>query len=156
MTRLQLTGSNSADAIYAVVKKAKADLEARKIMVAALVGDNAASVQSALSWCFGSAGFVHRIHLLPHRMQGEDGVAIPIRCAAHSIQLLLGDVSDTPLVAAAMRTMEAILEECQDNNTQDRLKAMQCAAGKPLGKLPLKPVETRYSRCTFFLDCRLS
>ena len=66
-----------------------------------------------------------------------------MRCAAHSFQLLLADVSDTPLVRSAVSTMNNILGQCADMEVKKKLKSLQQASGRPEGKLPLIPVATR-------------
>ena len=50
-----------------------------------------------------------------------------IRCAAHSMQLLLNDLNETPLVKAAEKTLTSILDQCEDREVQKKLKGLQAA-----------------------------
>ena len=79
-----------------------------------------------------------------------------IRCAAHSFQLLLNDLEATPLVRAAVSTMNTLLEKCDDRGIQVSLKELQKVAGKGEGKLPIKPVDTRCAgsrRVVLYMTC---
>lgn len=65
---------------------------------------------------------------------------------AHSFQLLLTDLSETPLVRNSMATLNRVLEFTEDPEIQKTLKELQRSAGRGEGKIPIKPVETRCSR----------
>jgi len=78
------------------------------------------------------------------RVEAEDPACVGIRCAAHSFQLLLKDLETTPLVRGSLAYMDTVLQTLEPPQMQDKLKELQKAAGKPQGKVPLKPVETRY------------
>ena len=129
---------NSGELIYNVVKKEKEDMEARGISVVAIVADNASGIQNAIA-----------------RIESEDPSCVAIRCAAHSFQLLLHDLESTPLVRAAMATTESVITYCSQREVEEKLKDLQKAAGKSEGKLPLKPVETRWSTKIYAMEVLL-
>ena len=68
-----------------------------------------------------------------------------MRCAAHTMQLLLQDLEATPLVRGALQTMERVLESVGSKERQDKLKEVQKVAGRREGAIPVKPVDTRYT-----------
>lgn len=80
----------------------------------------------------------------PCRIESEDPGCFALRCAAHTFQLLLKDIEDTPLVRGAVQTAENVIEKMEDRELQIKLKDLQKAAGKGEGKLPIKSVDTRY------------
>ena len=78
------------------------------------------------------------------RIESDDPSCFGIRCAAHSLQLLLRDLEATPLVRGATSTMETLLELLDSPEKQEKLKDYQRVAGKREGCIPIKPVETRF------------
>ena len=60
---------------------------------------------------------------------------ISITILAHSLQLLLADLEDTPLVRGSLQTMETLLETLEARELQIKLKEVQKAAGHGEGKL---------------------
>ena len=56
------------------------------------------------------------------RIESEDEACAAIRCAAHSLQLLLKDLESTPLVRGALAYMELLLQHLEPPQLQDRLK----------------------------------
>lgn len=67
--------TNHAEVIFLRLEKIKAELERRGLIVAAVVGDNASGVQSALA-----------------KVEEKDPACLAVRCGAHSLQLLLHDL----------------------------------------------------------------
>ena len=53
-------------------------------------------------------------HFLISRIETQDPGCCALRCAAHTFQLLLGDLTDTPLVRGAVQTMESLLTTMED------------------------------------------
>lgn len=137
--------SNAGDLIFAAVMREKERLEGLGVRIAAVVGDNATGVQNALM----RFGFFSRNYFFvfsPNRVEAEDPTCLAIRCAAHSFQLLLKDVEDTPLVQAAMQTTEKVLRQTEGLEIQRKLKEVQKIDGAVEGKLPIKPVDTRLAK----------
>ena len=78
-----------------------------------------------------------------YRLEADDPSCLAIKCAAHTFQLLMADVSNTPLMKGAIATMEGVLEQLGDRDVQNTLKALQKAKTGNEGALPVKPVATR-------------
>ena len=79
-------------------------------------------------------------------MTSDDSACISIRCAAHSLQRLLKDVENTPLVKASLNTLGNLIDMLDTPENQDKLKSLQQAASgnKGEGCIFLKPVDTRF------------
>ena len=84
-------------------------------------------------------------HVVLRRVEKDDPSCVPVRCAAHTMQLLLQDLEATPLVRGALQTMERVLESVGSKERQDKLKEVQKVAGRREGAIPVKPVDTRYT-----------
>ena len=138
--------SNSGEQCYAVALEAKKFLESRGIQVVATVVTMPKGFKMRCSGvllffvvcCKASVHFSCSI-------ESEDPACVTIRCAAHSLQLLLKDLEGTPLVRSAVSTMEGLLERLENVELQDKLKLVQKVASgnKEEGCLPVKPVDTR-------------
>ena len=86
------------------------------------------------------------------RVEQQDAACVSIRCAAHSVQRLLNDLENTPLVKTSLNTMGKLIAALDDPEKQDKLKQFQKTAsgGKEEGCIPIKPVETRCCDAPFF------
>lgn len=80
-----------------VISKSKTMVESEGLKVIAVVGDNHSGVQAALG-----------------RIEQEDPGCVAVRCGAHSLQLLLGDVEDLPPINGALKAMDAVLGQTKD------------------------------------------
>jgi hypothetical protein len=140
--------SNTADQYYDLLTQMNKELQDQKIRVCAVVGDNASAVQNALKR-YLPLNVPATFHFpFCYRIERDDPSIVPVRCAAHTMQLLLHDLEVTPLIKGALVTMEKLLESLSGKESQDKLKEVQKAAGRPEGSVPVKPVDTRY-QCIF-------
>lgn len=81
-----------------------------------------------------------------------DPGCVSVKCAAHSFQLLLHDLEDLPPVRGALAAMDSVLQQCESREIQDKLLAVQVAAGKERGFCPPKPGETRWSSKVYAME----
>ena len=65
------------------------------------------------------------------------------------------DLEKQHLVKGALGTLDLVLEKLEDVALQTKLKELQKAAGKGVGKLPVKPVDTRCVEWPFCVELPL-